>query len=233
MATTRSAGRSACAVTRLPAAHRIGATQNAATAHGAPPIALFGAVSTTIAMPPNPAASRTCDATDTGVPINPLKSTTHSGIVAARIAPRLAVTAVSATIASPCPPTSSNTPATAKRLSCTRVGANAVQLLAGGTVLLLLALSLGELDPARWSDVSSISVGAAVFLLVFDSLVGFMLYARLLASAPAPLVSTYAYVTPLVGAVMGATVLDEPLWAGAFVGAALVLGAVALELRGR
>ena len=114
-----------------------------------------------------------------------------------------------------------------------RVVANAVQLLAGGTVLLLLALSLGELDPARWSDVSLRSAGAAVFLLAFDSLVGFMLYARLLASAPAPLVSTYAYVTPLVGAVLGATVLDEPLWAGAFVGAALVLGAVALELRGR
>ena len=114
-----------------------------------------------------------------------------------------------------------------------RVVANAVQLLAGGTVLLLLALSLGELDPARWSDVSSISVGAAAFLLVFDSLVGFMLYTRLLASAPAPLVSTYAYVTPLVGAVIGATLLDEPLWASAFVGAALVLGAVALELRGR
>ena len=114
-----------------------------------------------------------------------------------------------------------------------RVVANAVQLLAGGTVLLLLALSLGELDPGRWSHVSAISIGAAVFLLVFDSLVGFMLYTRLLASAPAPLVSTYAYVTPLVGVVMGATVLDEPLWAGAFLGAALVLGAVALELRGR
>jgi drug/metabolite transporter (DMT)-like permease len=110
--------------------------------------------------------------------------------------------------------------------------ANAVQLLAGGTVLLLLALSLGELDPARWSDVSSISVGAAIYLLVFDSLVGFALYTRLLASAPAPRVSTYAYVTPLVGAVLGATLLDEPLWAGAFVGAALVIGAVALELRG-
>ena len=114
-----------------------------------------------------------------------------------------------------------------------RVVAGSVHLLAGGTVLSLLALSLGELDPARWSDVSSTSAGAAVFLLVFDSLVGFMLYTRLLASAPAPLVSTYAYVTPLVGAVMGATVLDEPLWTGAFVGAALVLGAVALELRGR
>jgi hypothetical protein len=38
---------------------------------------------------------------------------------------------------------------------------------------------------------------------------------------------------PLVGAVTGATLLDEPLWAGAFVGAALVTGAVALELRGQ
>ena len=114
-----------------------------------------------------------------------------------------------------------------------RVVANAVQLLAGGTVLLLLALSLGELDPARWANVSSTSLGAAAFLLVFDSLVGFMLFTRLLATAPAPLVSTYAYVTPLVGAVMGATVLNEPVWAGAFVGAALVIGAVALELRGR
>ncbi len=113
-----------------------------------------------------------------------------------------------------------------------RVVASAVQLLAGGTVLLLAALSLGELDPTRWSDVSWTSAGAAVFLLVFDSLVGFMLYTRLLESAPAPLVSTYAYVTPLVGAVIGATVLDEALWAGAFVGGALVLGAVALELRG-
>jgi drug/metabolite transporter (DMT)-like permease len=114
-----------------------------------------------------------------------------------------------------------------------RVVANAVQLLAGGTVLLLLATALGELDPARWSDVSAVSVGAAMFLLVFDSLLGFMLYTRLLASAPASLVSTYAYVTPLVGAAIGATVLDEPLWAGAFAGGALVFGAVALELRGR
>src|SRR5215510_3993594 len=96
--------------------------QNAATAHGAPPIALSGAVSTTIMMPPNPAARRTHEATDTWIPINPLRSTTHSGIAAARIAPRLAVTAVSATVASPCPPTSSSTPATARRRSCTRVG---------------------------------------------------------------------------------------------------------------
>jgi drug/metabolite transporter (DMT)-like permease len=113
-----------------------------------------------------------------------------------------------------------------------RVVASAVQLLAGGSVLLLVALSLGELDPLRWSHVSRTSAGAAAFLLVFDSLVGFMLYTRLLASAPTSLVSTYAYVTPLVGALVGATAFGESLWAGAFVGGPLVLGAVALELRG-
>ena len=113
------------------------------------------------------------------------------------------------------------------------VVAGAVQLLAGGIVLSLVALSLGEFAPARWSAVSVTSAGAAVFLLVFDSLVGFVLYTRLLESAPAPLVSTYAYVTPLVGAVIGATLLDESLWAGAVLGGVLVLGAVALELRGQ
>jgi len=61
-----------------------------------------------------------------------------------------------------------------------RVVASAVQLLAGGSVLLLVALALGQLDPARWSGVSWTSAAAAVFLLVFDSLVGFMLYTRLL-----------------------------------------------------
>jgi drug/metabolite transporter (DMT)-like permease len=111
-----------------------------------------------------------------------------------------------------------------------RAVTNAVQLLAGGAVLSLLALALVELRPARWSEVSLTSIGAG-FLLVFDSLIGFMLYTRLLASAPAPLVSTYACVTPIVGVVLGMTVLDESVWAGAFVGAALVLTAVALELR--
>jgi hypothetical protein len=54
-----------------------------------------------------------------------------------------------------------------------------------------------------------------------------------LESAPAPLVSTYAYVTPLVGAVIGATVLDESLWAGAFVGGPLALIHRVISVGGR
>lgn len=73
-------------------------------------------------MPPNPAASRTFDARDTGVPTSPLRTTTHSGIVAARIAPKLAVTSVSATVARPWPPTSRRIPASAMCRTCARVG---------------------------------------------------------------------------------------------------------------
>jgi hypothetical protein len=52
----------------------------------------------------------------------------------------------------------------------------------------------------RWWEDAILPVASLRFALS----PGFMLYTRLLSAAPAPLVRTYAYVTPLVGAVMGA-----------------------------
>jgi drug/metabolite transporter (DMT)-like permease len=116
--------------------------------------------------------------------------------------------------------------------SVDRVAASAIQVLSGGTTLLIIALAIGQLNPSRWSGISWVSVGAAGFLLVFDSIVGFVLYTRLLDVAPTSLVSTYAYVTPLVGTAIGVVLLDEQLWLGALVGGILVVVAVGLELRG-
>ena len=113
------------------------------------------------------------------------------------------------------------------------MAASAIQLLSGGGCLLLIALLRGEFTPVHWASVHLMSGGAAIYLLIFDSLVGFLLYTRLLKSAPPTLVNSYAYVTPIVGIAVGAILLDEPLWAGAFVGGALVIGAIALELRGK
>jgi drug/metabolite transporter (DMT)-like permease len=116
--------------------------------------------------------------------------------------------------------------------SVDRVAASAIQMLSGGTTLLIIALAIGQLNSSRWSGISWVSVGAAGFLLVFDSIVGFVLYTRLLDLAPTSLVSTYAYVTPLVGTAIGVVLLDEQLWLGALVGGILVVVAVGLELRG-
>jgi drug/metabolite transporter (DMT)-like permease len=111
--------------------------------------------------------------------------------------------------------------------------AGGIQLLVGGGCLLVLAAVTGQLDPGAWAHVSAQSLGAGAALLVLDSLAGFTLYTRLLRTAPAPLVATYSYVTPLVAILIGAVAFGEPVWAGAVVGAALVLGTVAFELRAR
>ncbi len=109
--------------------------------------------------------------------------------------------------------------------------AGAIQLIAGGLTLLLLAGLFGQLTPAAWSSVTAGSVAAAAFLLVIDSLAGFMLYTRLLRTAPPQLVSTYAYATPLVAVGIGTTIFGDSLWLGAIAGAVLVLGSVTLEIR--
>lgn len=105
------------------------------------------------------------------------------------------------------------------------------QLLAGGVLLLLLAAVFGQLAPAEWDDASARSLGAAVFLLVADSLAGFLLYAHLLRRMPVSTVSTYAYATPVIAAGIGFTLLDEPFWWGAVAGGIVVIGAVATQLR--
>jgi drug/metabolite transporter (DMT)-like permease len=105
------------------------------------------------------------------------------------------------------------------------------QLLAGGVALLLLAAPLGQLDPAAWQGASGASLAAAGYLLLVDSLAGFLLYVTLLRTAPVPLVATYAYATPLVAAGLGVLVLAEPFTPLAALGAAVVLLAVAGEVR--
>jgi drug/metabolite transporter (DMT)-like permease len=107
----------------------------------------------------------------------------------------------------------------------------AIQMTAGGLTLLLLAAAFGQLSPTAWTSVTAESLAAGGFLLAIDSLAGFMLYTRLLRSAPPQLVSTYAYATPLVSIAIGTTILGQPLWLGAVAGAIVVITTVALEIR--
>ena len=110
--------------------------------------------------------------------------------------------------------------------------APAKSTIAGGA-LLGLAAPLGQLDPAAWADASGASLAAAGYLLLVDSLAGFLLYVTLLRTAPVPVVATYAYATPLVAAALGVLVLGEPFTPLAALGAAVVLLAVAGEVRAR
>jgi drug/metabolite transporter (DMT)-like permease len=107
----------------------------------------------------------------------------------------------------------------------------ATQLLAGGGLLLILAAGAGQLAPEAWEDASARSAGAAVFLLAFDSLAGFLLYTSLLRDTPIGLVGTYAYVVPLIAVALGVAALGDHVTLGAALGGAVAMAAVTAQLR--
>src|SRR5439155_25671375 len=97
----------------------------------------------------------------------------------------------------------------------------------GGAVLIVVALGRGEvanLDPATFSMRSVIAFG---YLIVFGSLVAYSAYTWLLQNASVSLVSTYAFVNPVVAVVLGAVILAEPITPSIVIGAAVIVVAVA------
>jgi drug/metabolite transporter (DMT)-like permease len=102
-----------------------------------------------------------------------------------------------------------------------------IQQLAGGIVLVVLGAAMGELghlEPSTWSTGSLLAMG---YLVVFGSLVAFTAYSWLLQHAPVSLVSTYAYVNPVVAVFLGALILAEPVTPSILIGAAVIVAAVA------
>jgi drug/metabolite transporter (DMT)-like permease len=101
--------------------------------------------------------------------------------------------------------------------------ASSIQMLAGGALVTIVGLALGE--AAVWR-LTPAGLGALAYLVGFGSIVGFSAYAYALRHAPATIVGTYAYVNPVVAVLLGWAVLAEPLGARTFVAMGLSLGAV-------
>ena len=103
-----------------------------------------------------------------------------------------------------------------------------MQMLAGGAFLMIASIATGE--PARFvlSEVSMRSWLSLGYLIVFGAIVAFTAYVWLLRVAPPVLVSTYAYVNPVVAVFLGWALAGEPLTAGTLWAAAVILTGVAL-----
>jgi EamA-like transporter family protein len=74
---------------------------------------------------------------------------------------------------------------------------------------------------------------AVAYLIVFGSFAGFASYVWLLRNARTPLVSTYAYVNPVVAVVLGWAFLDESISLRTVIAGATVPGAVAIIVASR
>jgi len=107
--------------------------------------------------------------------------------------------------------------------------AASMEMMWGGALLIVLALVRGEHRSLPPFDITVLgAIWAWLYLIVFGSWIAFSAYAFLLKTAPLPLVSSYAYVNPVVAMILGAVWLDEPVTLRTLAAAAMILVAVAI-----
>jgi len=104
--------------------------------------------------------------------------------------------------------------------------ASAQQMLAGGTVLTLVALLHGDFAVLDLATISARSWWAFGYLILFGSLIGFSTFVWLMKHSTPARVSTYAYVNPLVAVFLGWLILHEPVTLRTAVAASIIVAAV-------
>jgi drug/metabolite transporter (DMT)-like permease len=107
------------------------------------------------------------------------------------------------------------------------VGAG-MEMLVGGAALVAFGIARGELAQLQPAAFSVRSLIALVYLVAVGSWVGFTCYVWLLRNARTSLVSTYAYVNPVVAVFLGWLILDETIGLRTIVAGGIVVAGVAL-----
>ena len=100
------------------------------------------------------------------------------------------------------------------------------QMLIGSISLFVVSGLSGELNGWNIAEVSSRSIYGLLYLTFVGSLVGFASYGWLLQNAPISLVSTYAYVNPIVAVLLGVWLADEVLEPRIWLATAIIIGSV-------
>jgi drug/metabolite transporter (DMT)-like permease len=102
----------------------------------------------------------------------------------------------------------------------------ALQMLGGGASLLVVGFLAGEPSRIALANVSTKSWVSLAYLVVFGSLVAFSCYAWLLRVTTPALVSTYAYVNPVVAVALGVLLAHERFSALSIVASAFIVAGV-------
>ncbi|MEW6507973.1 MAG: EamA family transporter [Bacteroidota bacterium] len=116
-----------------------------------------------------------------------------------------------------------------KRVSVHPLMGASVQMIIAGVFLTILGVTLGEASSLHFTNDSLI---AFIYLIIFGSLIGYASYIYAVAHLPVSLVSTYAYVNPVIALFLGWFVLNETITSEIFIGAAVILLGVALVKKG-
>jgi drug/metabolite transporter (DMT)-like permease len=106
--------------------------------------------------------------------------------------------------------------------------ASGMEMLAGGSLLLLVSLGGGEFKRLNLAAASWTSISAFLYLSLVGSLVAFTAYSWLLRNVTPAAAATYAYVNPVVAVLLGWLIASEPLTWRMLLAAAVIIGSVVL-----
>jgi len=108
-----------------------------------------------------------------------------------------------------------------------------MEMIVGSVALFIVSAGSGELHGFSLASVSMRSWLGLTYLIFIGSLVGFVSYGWLLHNAPVSLMSTYAYVNPVVAVFLGSWLASETITARILLAAGIIIGSVIVINSGR
>jgi drug/metabolite transporter (DMT)-like permease len=118
------------------------------------------------------------------------------------------------------------------RASLSPLAATSVQMVVGGSALVVAGAMSGETVGWEITGVSARSAGALAYLIVFGSWVAFSAYVWLLRATTPARASSYAFVNPVVAVLLGSWLASEPVGPRTLLAMAIIVSAVALLVFG-
>ena len=100
--------------------------------------------------------------------------------------------------------------------------------MAGAGAALFIAGMIHQESISDFANASARSWGGWIYLVTVGSLIGYTVYTWLLENAPITLVSTYAYVNPVVAVALGIVIFSETLTNNILIGGFIVIVSVAI-----
>ena len=104
-----------------------------------------------------------------------------------------------------------------------------VEMLIAGIVLSVIGISIGELPRLNFEINGLLSLA---YLVIIGSFVGYTSYIYAIAKLPLSLVSTYAYINPIIALFLGWIILDEELNFQIAIAAAVIIAGVFIVKQG-
>lgn len=113
-------------------------------------------------------------------------------------------------------------------LPSSKVLSAAMQMISGGVLLLIAGWLTGEGRQLHPAAIAARSVAALAYLIVFGSIIAFTVYTWLVTVSSPSMVSTYAYVNPVVAVLIGWALAGEMIRVRTIAAAVIILAGVAL-----